>query len=469
MAQTTNPHALDAQIGKNPSPLSSHPATRMCGIRYIDYLISLLIYLPIFYFISFAASQLGPAKLQHVDVVFALLGSVAIFYRYGVKTLAYNLKSNTYLYVLACMVALVVFIIMIDSGDSPHNSLLGYRIPYFVRLDVLLSVFLYLCLLPYHRIGMRAVVWMLLLGSLAAAFSIMFYYYRNHGGISFIANYNRIIYANMLAAPFTLALALGVFLRASNTKWLAMIAASIYLISILAVQSRGIIVPCCLLAFIYLIYVLFFDTRLRDRRALKGGIFAMLAICLLIGGAISYGRISYSIYEITKARANAKTPIYEVAHPSSMQVREVLWHVAYDLVRDEPELLWHGIGRNLTNHLDELYRAGVLKSSYFKGERFAHFHNLYLDFLIRYGLPGVVLLVLYIIAPCFLKTTRIMKLAIYGAVFVILLCFVTDAPLVFSVPLLMHMSIFSLMVGYDGLGEIGASGDREAGYAFIKG
>ena len=73
--------------------------------------------------------------------------------------------------------------------------------------------------------------------------------------------------------------------------------------------------------------------------------------------------------------------------------RQVIWRAAFRLLRSEPEYLLTGTTMALSPALTNLYMA----PTEFTGRPFAHVHNIYLQVLVAWGIPGALLLAAFLV------------------------------------------------------------------------
>jgi len=74
--------------------------------------------------------------------------------------------------------------------------------------------------------------------------------------------------------------------------------------------------------------------------------------------------------------------------------RQVIWSAALRLLRDEPKYLFTGTTTAIAPMLTNLY----VRSAEYAGRPFAHVHSIYLQTLVSWGLPGLLLLAGFLLA-----------------------------------------------------------------------
>lgn len=464
--------------------------------KYLSKLLTFFIYFPLVFILALMTTNLGITLIkQGYFLLLLLLGIASILYRYGFDTLRQNLKNSAFIYIMVGLVAIVAWLKFIDIGTTYINTTYGYRVAYLAGLKSLGLSVIYLALLPYSRISYAFISATLLFAGVMSGIFIAPYWSAQAG---FYGIYNRVIYAETIALLFPMALIIAIFLKNSTARFLAIIAATILFLDIAASQCRGVMLPSFCLFIFGICYVLFFNSTLSrkvlGKRALKvkASIFIAALLILLAGYFLASSRLDYSLYEVRKLDANSRALLkeggfkagelkagelkagllldatrvapnflYQVKYPSSIEQRFIYWLLGYNLIKQHSEILLRGLRQNPSILLAIAYKNGILTSEYWKDSSFSHFHNQYLDALIRYGILGLLFLLLLVFGPAFMVArgnfraesnkvvernciNPIMKKAIYATTFMVAVCLLSDVPLIYMINLVMYFAIMML-------------------------
>ncbi|SFM62334.1 O-antigen ligase family protein [Marinobacter zhejiangensis] len=243
---------------------------------------------------------------------------------------------------------------------------------------------------------------------------------------------NPIPYAVAVGAVSLVCLVQAVFGRFPTWQRIILAVAGVFAaVAVFMTRTRGVIIPFVVLIAGMLVVQYLLSHKGRISRSLMVGLLIVSGL-VAVGASMMEGRIQQTM--------NEYDAIAEGNYRGSIGVRLQLWLSARHLAADAPVL---GHGGEYRDALEELFEQGLIEESLY---RFGanHFHNQYVDVLVKKGVLGLTALALLLLAA--------FKLALsspsgdwrrYGGLVVSLL-FVTAG--LTDVPLLHAETIFLFLV-----------------------
>lgn len=204
-------------------------------------------------------------------------------------------------------------------------------------------------------------------------------------------NYNPIPFATGLAFFMAVSCALA-FREEGCVNSLDITAALLSLAAIATTGTRGVLAPAILVALISICW----GMSVTNLSGKVKAVVASLLLTSLLGGSlyVSQGRIELTIADFEK--------IQEGEYSGSIGLRVQFWRGAVELASLNP---FTGIGNQ---HFEEFQRLGELGQINQQAMEYApyHYHNQYLDDLVKRGTPGFAILLATLVLPVVLSLKR---------------------------------------------------------------
>ncbi|WP_273857689.1 O-antigen ligase family protein [Photobacterium sp. GSS17] len=350
-------------------------------------------------------------------VALVVISAITSISYYGLQTTRDNLRHNRVLWVVLALTAYGLF-------SHFYHGISSREIRALLMASVMLICF------PRELISQRLLSWLCLMGSIAC-FGMAFYYglYLDmHRGLWPI---NAIPQATMSAAISLSALAMMTGNDTCNKKIL-IAAFFIGMAAVIISQTRGVWLGYFIT--VMLIVALRLRHLLMTRKA-----------CLITLATLAVG--SFALKPVVEARIDETQ--YEVNQimsgnfNTSAGLRLQMWAIAPQLVEDNWLL---GLGRYHHEKFNELYRQGQASES-LKQENPAHYHNQFLDRLVKSGIIGVILLVTLLSVPL-IGLSHVSHQHRYMLSSIVLLyatASLTDVPFSHPQPLLLYIFLVSCL------------------------
>lgn len=371
-----------------------------------------LILLPIYWLFSGMLVMRSGDKPMVAMVVISLITTLCC---YGFSTAKINIKQDKFLWVILAMTAYAVF-----SYQYHGYSSRGLR--------ALLCASLFLTFLPRQLLSQGLLSKLLVVGSICSLFIPLYY-----GQYLEVARgswpINAIPQATLSAAIGLAALASAIEAKALE-RYLLLMAFALCAIAVIISESRGLwlgyMVVCSIVVII----------KYRHCLLNRKNIILSLGLTLISSVALApvvESRIDKTRYEVQQIeRGNFGT---------SIGMRLEMWMMAPQLVTDN---LLVGLGSDHQQKFAELIKSKKVSMA-LKRDKPAHYHNQYIDQLVKNGVIGLALLLLLLIAP-FSSTAKTKPLARYIAGSIVLLYAIaalTDVPFNHGQTIL----LFALLIG----------------------
>jgi O-antigen ligase len=356
----------------------------------------LVILLPIFW--SFTGMFLYPNGKKAI-VALILVAAIVSLYQYGVNHIKRNLKNNKFLWLLG---ASSLFAILADSYYGYSSS----------QLRAFISLSVYLCIFPTQlnsKINLRVLT---VLGAVTSIIYLLIQMlvYNNYGRMWSI---NPIPYTTFVASIAIISI---YFLLHSNTfkqrlLWLVTFLAT--LAPLLFSQARGLWLALTIAILLLVIKVIINN---------KKSIFLLIVLIAII--AIP----SYSMSEkLIQRFEETKIEMQEISSgnlETSIGMRLQMWKAAFYLSTESPLI---GLGDTHIAYKKELAEQGIITPLVIG---YSHYHNQFLNALVKYGVIGLSLLLCSIFLPVyyFFKNDSKYKWPGFLTLLIFVIASLTDVP-----------------------------------------
>lgn len=323
---------------------------------------------------------------------------------------------------------------------SPFVWLIGISCIYIVfsyyyhgassrELRALIGVTLFLITFPYQILTQRIIKWVVLIGSLAICINSL--YFNLYEGTGRSAGYiNPIPYATSCALISIIAFSLLLDKSSLKEKLLPLSAFLLSLPPIILSETRGIWLAFSITLLVLVIVKLSISPPSKHQTLI---VFITVIILSPIATYLFKGhveqRYNKTIYEIEEIKKNN--------YNTSIGLRLKLWSLAPEIFKDSPLL---GHGQESKGILKEKLEKKEISQNIFNVAS-THYHNQFLDRMVRYGVVGLLLLVCIIFYPL----TRLNKVVeheryiIVGSMLLFLIASLTDVPFNHPQPLILYL------------------------------
>jgi O-antigen ligase len=308
-------------------------------------------------------------------VVFVFLAAIISLYSYGIETIKENIKNTKLLWLL-------IILLIFAAWAYPYYYYSSDRIRTFVTLSIYFLVF------PQSILSKINLKHLTVLGAITASIFTFFqiYIFEHTRGDWDI---NVVHYATFIASITIFAL---YFLLQSKTikqgaTWFIVLLFSI--IPLFYTQSRGL-----WLALLIAATVLIVKTLITDKKNIL--FLAPIAVIMALSLYLSSEKINERITQ-------TRNEIHQIANgnfTASIGAHLQMWKAGMYLFEESPIL---GVGNKDKEHKEDLYQKGEIPLDVVK---YNHFHNQYIDELVKYGIVGLALLLSIILLPIYYFSTK---------------------------------------------------------------
>lgn len=218
-----------------------------------------------------------------------------------------------------------------------------------------------------------------------------------------------------------------------NSK-VSVISFGLLITSIILTETRGAIIPS-LLSYILIILYAIQRGKLSIKRTilLASGLF----LCFLVTSESILNRIEVSKIEINR--------IYNSDLNSSIGLRFQFWNAAKDIYKNKPIL---GSGNAHEEEMKLLYKQGRVSKRVMQYSP-THYHNQFIDKLVKNGIIGFILLMITISLPIvYITRDKEGKVIAYSLTLLIIVSCLTDTPLSQPFSLLIYLVIMYFLLPF---------------------
>tara|TARA_B100001059_G_scaffold236407_1_gene286713 strand:- start:2492 stop:3574 length:1083 start_codon:yes stop_codon:yes gene_type:complete len=351
-------------------------------------------------------------------IVLSVISLITSVWKYGCKTIIHNITKNKWIQFIGVMLLSTIFYKEYNNSIS-NGSLRAYAI-----------MFVFLISFPnklsnklFHNLH-----WLLFISSLfMLTYTILNMYYWNNPRA--LWDINPIPYTTISA---TVAIGSVCYLLTSKSKQVCNVSLITFIFSFNSLViglSRGPFLALLCSLFIVVIFT-------QRKKCLKyGRLLSVIAIA--VSSIIIHSSL---VTERVRNTENAIETIKQGGTDTSIGARLKLWHSSIYSIFEKPIL---GLGNEEKSFREELASKGVIEQ---ETTQWSHYHNQYINTLVKQGGVGLALLMLLIIYPLtqlkFLDTLPASM--VLGVLVIFWVAALTDIPMNHAQPLIMYITLISL-------------------------
>ncbi|WP_210455409.1 O-antigen ligase family protein [Vibrio crassostreae] len=374
--------------------------------------LSILLILP--YFIAVT----GMLVLDNGDkkiIPFILLSIIISLFLYKKEQLVKNLKSP-FIWLLSLLCLYTIFSYYYHGASSRE-------------MRALVGTTLFLMFFPYQVLTQRVIQWIILVGSFTVCINSI--YFNLYMGIERDAGYiNPIPYATVCALISIIAFSLLLDCSPLKSKILPLVAFLLSLPPIILSETRGI-----WLAFTLSVITIIIAKCIKNPPSRKYILFTFIFTAILAStGAFLfkdkiYERYNQTIYEVKKIQSDD--------YSTSVGLRLQMWMLSPELIKQKPIL---GHGQEQREILKDKLEHGELSRPLYHYAS-AHFHNQFLDKMVKSGVIGLILLIALLLYPLIIveKLSSLDTYIVIGLVSLFFIAGLTDVPFNHPQPLMLYL------------------------------
>ncbi|PSU91034.1 ligase [Photobacterium kishitanii] len=365
------------------------------------YLINGLILLPFIWLSSGMLILRNGDKTMVAMVIISLITTLLV---YGFTTLKNNLSTNKILWLLFIICGYFLF-------SYYYHGLSSREIRAFITATLFVAIF------PSSQLTKKVII---TLTVISAVISFCFAYYcmiYMHWDRS-IWPINAIPYGTLIAGISVIALSLCLTSTKNKEKTITFLAFILSSYALIITESRGV-----WLGYLFALAVIFI-TFMSTKKIKITWRSTIVAIAVIAGvSVISKPLISQRLSQTQQEYSNIKSGDLD----TSFGLRLQMWQSA-PMIIEHHELL--GQGNQYLKVLDKLYNQKRI-SNYLYINQPPHFHNQYVDYVVKKGIIGLILLIFLLVLPlCPLKNTSTLQRYIaISLVSLFAVASLTDVPL----------------------------------------
>jgi len=247
-------------------------------------------------------------------------------------------------------------------------------------------------------------------------------------------NYNPIPFATGLALVLISALFLAVTSSTPGVKLCSWTMTLLLFVALAMTGTRGVALPVTLLLGATITYLLYKNAR-SNRNAVIGAILIIL-ITMTAGAFILQNRIDATLNEMILIESGDET--------GSIGLRLQFWKAALEMSTFEPLT---GLGESHKSVFQDLARQGVVNEAAANYAPY-HYHNQFLDTLVKRGIPGFLALLALLLTPAAIalrhfRKNKLVLGSILGITFMYTVASLTDVP--FNHPVTINLFVLSMI------------------------
>lgn len=332
------------------------------------HLINGLILLP---FIWLSTGMLILRNGDKTMVAMVIISLIITFAVYGLTTLKHNLATNKLLWLLFIICSYFLF-------SYFYHGLSSREIRAFIAATLLVAVF------PLSLLTKKTIIILTLTGAVIS--TSYAYYYTFYVGLGRNWPLNPIPYGTIMASISVIALSLCLTSTSYKEKVVTFLAFILGSYSLILSESRGVWLGYIVtLAVIFIIFITTKKIKITWRSA--------AIICVVIAGVsvISKPLISQRLSQTQQEYNDIKSGNMN----TSIGLRLQMWQSA-PMIIEHHELL--GQGDQYIQVLDKLFHQGRISQVLYTYQP-AHFHNQFIDYIVKKGIIGLILLLCLFILP----------------------------------------------------------------------
>ncbi len=377
---------------------------------------TVLILLPCIFVFSFIILRENASKTLVSLIVISLVATVAR-YRQDLKIIIVENSRNPYHFLIW---ALTLFTLLLNHLYGVSGK----------EIRVLLSISIFALYFPFKIIKPHSYQLILLVGCIIIFINSL-YYNIYLDTLRWAGEVNPIPYASVAAVLTILSVNVAINTHNLNKKVVFIIAAALACASLILTETRGVwLATLCGLLIIGVGFA-----KLLNKQALIALLVLAVPIAFLSSDFI-IKRYHYTKYEMQK--------IEQGDFNSSFGLRMQMWQATPKLIEDNFLL---GLGKQHTEKLESLYKQGIV-SKYLYRFNPPHYHNQFIDSVVRSGIIGLFFLLLLLFLPLYLirHKDRATKILVGAVVVFYSIAGLTDAPFYNSEPFILYLFVILIQL-----------------------
>jgi O-antigen ligase len=247
-------------------------------------------------------------------------------------------------------------------------------------------------------------------------------------------NYNPIPFATGLATVLISSLFLAVTSAELKLKLIAWTTTLLLFIALALTGTRGVVLPATFIMGVTITYLLF--RHARSNKLAVAGIGLTIIVAVAIGGQILEKRIDATVSDMALIEAGDET--------GSIGLRLQFWKAALEMSTLEPLT---GLGESHKSSFQHLADQGLVNQAAANYAPY-HYHNQYLDTLVKKGIPGLLALLGLLLTPPLLafkyfRRSKLVLGSVLGITFMYAVASLTDVP--FNHPVTINLFVLSMI------------------------
>ena len=339
-------------------------------------------------------------KTMVAMVVISLITTLLV---YGLTTLKNNISTNKLLWLLFIICGYFLF-------SYYYHGLSSREIRSFITATLLITIF------PSSLLTRKVIITLTVIGTLISfcfVYYCMIYMHWSRDAWPI----NAIPYGTLIASISVIALSLCLTLTNYKEKVITFLAFILNSYGLIITESRGV-----WLGYLFAFAVIFiiFLTTTKIKITWRS---TMLAIVVIAGvSVVSKPLISQRLSQTQQEYSNITSGDLD----TSFGLRLQMWQSAPMIIKDHEFL---GQGNQFLKVLDNLYNQGRISQALYTYQP-AHFHNQYVDYMVKKGIVGLILLMLLLILPLrqLKNVSTLQRYIVIGFVSLFAVASLTDVP-----------------------------------------
>ncbi|MEZ9424118.1 O-antigen ligase family protein [Vibrio lentus] len=363
----------------------------------IKKIIDIIILFPIIWLFSGFMLVHGGDKIIVPIVIISIVSCL------GYYKLAHVKVNYNHPYIVLIALSSVFFLILYKTIGFGSGELRSY-----------IAVMVYLLIIPKDILTTKNLEWLLFTAALLSL-SMLSYNRYELEILRGVNTFNPIPYSTTLSVYALSALYLSLFKRSS----LSIITYIALLIGIFITETRGVILSLGISSTIMCLLAAKMNKKLNIRHVFVALI--VISIVLISSLGVIKDRIDTTIVEVQQLSDG------DIDITSSIGLRFQFWKAATKLYTISPI---YGLGDSHAHELQLLHQAGLVSDLVAQYSP-THYHNQYIDKLVKNGVLGLMLLLLIQLAPCVISFRRRSnnRILIYMLTVLAILTGLTDTPM----------------------------------------
>ena len=247
-------------------------------------------------------------------------------------------------------------------------------------------------------------------------------------------HYNPIPFATGVATTLMCVLFTAFATKQKGIRAVSFTLTLLLIASIAMTGTRGVALPVLIILFVFTL--LFIYQRGRSHRKAAAALLVVFCVVSAAGAHLLQGRLNAALTELEKVESGENT--------GSIGLRFEFWNAAIAMSKLEPLL---GLGDRHKKQFQKLPEQGKVNKAAANYAPY-HYHNQYLDTLVKHGILGLSALLAILLIPAFLafkyyRNNRFVFGSVLGITFLYAIAGLTDVP--FNHPVTISMFASSMI------------------------